>query len=112
MNGHEHGPGHGHEDAATPHSAHGAHGTVRPWQTLASLGITEDDLTTVRQAPLHGRQPEPARRSAALSAFDAVAFVRRSAGSGEVLDQRRPKRSSGSRSVAQSELAGFATYAR
>ena len=27
-------------------------GTVRPWQTLASLGITESDLTTVRQGPL------------------------------------------------------------
>ncbi|MFE9098972.1 hypothetical protein [Streptomyces sp. NPDC007264] len=28
-----------------------AFGTVRPWQTLASLGITEDDLTAVHHRP-------------------------------------------------------------
>ncbi|WP_338696874.1 hypothetical protein V2W30_14935 [Streptomyces sp. Q6] len=28
------------------------HRTVRPWQSLASLGVTESDLTTVHHRPV------------------------------------------------------------
>lgn len=33
-----------------------AFGTVRPWQTLASLGLTEDDLTAVHHRPPSGHR--------------------------------------------------------
>ncbi|MER6528528.1 hypothetical protein [Streptomyces sp. NPDC001508] len=48
-----------------------ARGTVRPWQTPASLGLTEDDLTPVREGPPQGRQPEPDGPCAAVSPWRA-----------------------------------------
>lgn len=35
----------------TPKSSR-ASGTVRPWQSLASLGVTNSDLTTVHHRPV------------------------------------------------------------
>ncbi|MFD1657790.1 hypothetical protein ACFSL4_06035 [Streptomyces caeni] len=43
--------------------------TVRPWQTLASLGITEDDLTAVHHRPSAHRFPSDRAVNAAVTSL-------------------------------------------